>query len=793
MENVIKNLKNNKSPGWDGLTAEFYRHFWEDIKQTLYQSYLESINHHCLSPSQRIGIINLIPKPKPPPDLAYLKNWRPITMPNVDYKIFTHIIKNRICDALPSVISKVQSGFQSGKSTQDNIVLMCLVLEHFNREEDDGALLLQVDFEKAFDSVDHQFLFKTMEKMGFGPYLVKLVKIALNGCMSFLNINGHLSTQVVLGRGLHQGSPLSPILFLLIAQVFTSKIECNLNIKGINVDGIDLLLSLFADDSDLFLEATGICLDEVIKELANFARVSGCKYNLDKKCIPLGKAKQDISLMSNIKSTYGDKFIINEFIALGVDFDNFNNIQVISNNSYLDKLERARSRSKFWETRDLTIYGRITLIKSLLMSQFVYIATSMLRPSNKIISDTTKFMFNFLWGVKCDKIKRDIVVQKRENGGLNMLYPKDFFQSMKLKLVEKIGDIKFEHKWKDIILNQVKLPEHPGICFENGLVEMKYAFTNDLIQCYNEWKETSAKVKNKCINHCIWFNNSFKDIGSKLWVPSLINNNVNYLSEFVKKDGEVMTYEEFCTETLDRCWHIISKREYVDIKMAIRSFSSNNIPQRNLNNIDLKLNLSFFTDLGPRKLKATVIRDAIHGKVNITDILPLQNWNRDLGIDYLDWRKIFRNTYIFCKNLKIIQFQYKLFMRISTSRYMRYKMKIDTVSPNCIYCESQIETLYHIFLECPKTVSLFRNIQIRITDNMISDYRDDNLVFYITCSHENQAINYIWAAFKYYISRCFQTHKEPSIRGFEMYIGKILNGENDFTTRSVKEGLNLVD
>ena len=234
----------------------------------------------------------------------------------------------------------------------------------------------------------------------------------------------------------------------------------------------------------------------------------------------------------------------------------------------------------------------------------------MLRPSNKIISDTTKLMFNFLWGVKRDKIKRDIVVQKRENGGLKMIYPKDFFQSMKLKLIEKIGDINFEHKWKDIILNQVKLPEHPGICFENGLVETKYSFTHDLIRCYNEWKEASAKLKNKCINHCIWFNSSIKDIGSKLWVPNLINNNINYLSEFLKKDGEVMSYEEFCTETLDRCWHIITKREYVDIKMAIHRFSSNNIPQRNLNNIELKLNLSFFTELVPRKLKATVIRDA---------------------------------------------------------------------------------------------------------------------------------------------------------------------------------------
>ena len=74
MEEVIKNLKSNKSPGWDGLTAEFYQHFWDDIKHTLYQSYLESVENCSLSPSQRIGVINLIPKPKPPPVLVLLKN-----------------------------------------------------------------------------------------------------------------------------------------------------------------------------------------------------------------------------------------------------------------------------------------------------------------------------------------------------------------------------------------------------------------------------------------------------------------------------------------------------------------------------------------------------------------------------------------------------------------------------------------------------------------------------------------------------------------------------------------------
>ena len=168
----------------------------------------------------------------------------------------------------------MQSGFQSGKSTSDNLILMCLVLDHFNNNSDvEEGLLVQVDFEKAFDSVDHTFLFKTLEKMGFQPYLTLLVKIAFQGCMSYLNIDGHLSAPVYLGRGLHQGSPLSPILFLLIAQEFSSKLEHNSNIRGIKINGINILLSLFADDTDIFLEATGSSVDEVMKEIRNFGLV----------------------------------------------------------------------------------------------------------------------------------------------------------------------------------------------------------------------------------------------------------------------------------------------------------------------------------------------------------------------------------------------------------------------------------------------------------------------------------------------------------------------------------------
>ena len=143
-------------------------------------------------------------------------------------------------------------------------------------------------------------------------------------------------------------------------------------------------------------------------------------------------------------------------------------------------------------------------------------------------------------------------------------------------------------------------------------------------------------------------------------------------------------------------------------------------------------------------------------KNRFRSILPLNNWARDLDLNPIDWNRVFRKMYgSFTKNFKLLQFQYKLLMRISTCRHMRFKMKIDKISPNCIYCPSSVETLVHIYLECHKTITLAHYLKQCIIENLVSDYSDPLNLYYITCSHDNPSINYIWAAFKIYISRSF--------------------------------------
>ena len=226
--------------------------------------------------------------------------------------------------------------------------------------------------------------------------------------------------------------------------------------------------------------------------------------------------------------------------------------------------------------------------------------------------------------------------------------------------------------------------------------------------------------------------------------------------------------------------------------MAIRRFNDVSISLKNLEKLDKNICLTFFTDFLEKNSKASKIRDFYHQKLDFIDILPLNNWARDLGLNLIDWNRVFHKMYrSFTKNFKLLQFQYKLLMRISTCRHMRFKMKIDKNSPNCIYCPSSVETLVHIFLECPKTVTLVDYLKQCIIENLVNDYSDPKKLYYITCSHDNTSINYIWAAFKIYISRSFQLFQEPSLIGFKNSFLKFSYGENENIIKDVKLVLGL--
>ena len=157
-------MKNNKSPGLDGFTVEFFKFFWTDIGHFILQSLNYGYRNGSLSITQKQGVITCIPKQNK--SWINLKNWRPISLLNVIYKLASAVISNRLKKVLDNIINGNQKGFIAGRLLGENVRLIYDVLFESKKQNLPG-LLLPIDFEKAFDTVSWKFIMKVLDYFNF--------------------------------------------------------------------------------------------------------------------------------------------------------------------------------------------------------------------------------------------------------------------------------------------------------------------------------------------------------------------------------------------------------------------------------------------------------------------------------------------------------------------------------------------------------------------------------------------------------------------------------------------------
>lgn len=189
------------------------------------------MDNEYLPPTLTQGITTLIPKPNK--DKLFIDNWRPICLLNNDYKIFALILARRLKLVLNSVIAETQSGFMPKRHITNNIRLVLDLLDYSDLTEDNGFILF-LDFCKAFDTIEHGFILQSLEKIGFGAYFSQAIKTLYKNGTSAIKLKGGTSQRFSLSRGIRQGCPASPYLFLLVAQLLTDHIKAS-PIKGISI------------------------------------------------------------------------------------------------------------------------------------------------------------------------------------------------------------------------------------------------------------------------------------------------------------------------------------------------------------------------------------------------------------------------------------------------------------------------------------------------------------------------------------------------------------------------------
>jgi len=212
LSKTVKEMATNKSPGLDGYTAEFFKFFWQDLGIVLLRAINEAYTEGEFSVTLKRGLITCIPKPNK--DRRFLKNWRPITLLPVIYKMASGCIANRLKTVLSDIITEEQTGFIKERYLGDNIRLLYDIIFETNKVNIPG-LVISIDFEKAFDSISINFVQKSLAAFGFGHSIQNWVKLLYKNMSAYVIQDGHISKNFSIKRGCRQGDPIAPYFFLI--------------------------------------------------------------------------------------------------------------------------------------------------------------------------------------------------------------------------------------------------------------------------------------------------------------------------------------------------------------------------------------------------------------------------------------------------------------------------------------------------------------------------------------------------------------------------------------------------
>ena len=358
---AIKELKNGKCPGIDGLPIEWYKVFWGRIKSVFHKVVTEILETEKLHLSARRGLITLLEKLERDP--LFINNWRPISLLCSDYKIFAKVIALRFQKVLPKLIHKSQTGFMKGRHIGENILKLQTVMDFCEKNEKE-AVVISVDFEKAFDSIRWDAIDKALQLFGYGINFRNMISILHNDIWCTTLNNGKCHNWIKIGKGCRQGCPASALIFVQMAEILGAKIRANVNIRGIEINGEIITACQYADDLWVSLDGKKAAenIDSFLEEMREFQIFSGLKMNyLKSKAIRVGPMR--------IKDA---QFITKEELAWTQDPVKILGIWFHYDQDTCYKLNFERTLQKCqitlntWKSRNLSWLGKIAVINSLI-------------------------------------------------------------------------------------------------------------------------------------------------------------------------------------------------------------------------------------------------------------------------------------------------------------------------------------------------------------------------------------------------------------------------------------------
>ena len=392
-----------KAPGPDGMSAIFFQTYWHIVGNDFTSAIIDFLNSSNMLSAVNFTHIVMIPKTKSPESMA---QFRPISLCNVIYKTISKVLANRLKVILPSIISESQSAFVSGRLISDNILVAFESLHYLKnkRKGKTAHMAAKLDMSKAYDRVEWGYLEALMLRLGLNGAWVRIIMKCLTTVSYSVLLNGTPTETFSPTRGIRQGDPLSPYLFLLCAEGLSALLrrgEAEFMFRGVAVcrGGPRVTHLLFADDCMLFFRATSEECRTVLNILDQYEAASGQKLNNEKTSIFFSantstESKEEIRNLMGASNTSS----IEKYLGLP-SFVGRSKIK-----AFEDLSAKVWKKLQGWKEKLLSQAGREILIKAVTQAIPVY-AMSCFRIPDGICDSINSMTSNFWWGQKTNERK----------------------------------------------------------------------------------------------------------------------------------------------------------------------------------------------------------------------------------------------------------------------------------------------------------------------------------------------------------------------------------------------------
>ncbi|KAI3775666.1 hypothetical protein L1987_45415 [Smallanthus sonchifolius] len=449
IKDAVFECGSDKAPGPDGFNFRFVKRFWSILSHDFVSIMKNFFRTGIINRGVGSSFISLIPKVSDPTDLG---EYRPINLIGVISKVISKVLANRLKKVMGKVTHETESAFLSGRYILDGPLIISEILAWATRMGKE-LFMFKIDFEKAYDNVHWEFLISVMRQMKFLEKWCMWIKGVLESARSSVLVNGSPTFEFGCGKGIRQGDPMSPFLFIIVMEALSCMLRraCDTgSFHGVCLPNGGLIVShlLYADDAMVMGEWSQYNFKALKRILRIFHLCSGLRINLHKSSLfGLGKNMEDVVIQA---SDMGCRSGETPFKYLGILVGA--NMSRIS--SWEPVVEVFKKRLSRWKANILSMGGRVILIKSVLESLPTYYFSLYKAPAG-VISKLEVIIKRFLWGGNEERDKVhwvawDTVTKTKRDGGLGLNKLQESNSALLLKWLWRYR-VEYDAHWRKVI------------------------------------------------------------------------------------------------------------------------------------------------------------------------------------------------------------------------------------------------------------------------------------------------------------------------------------------------------